>query len=129
MQRGDSEVVQGIFKSHTNQYFGYHFWFYSLTNLPTKILLSILKSNELKVFQLTNSFLMILTIIYLLLVSRQPLSNRFFMTVLYLSGCSFLYWHWSHPELYTAAMIMIASCAFLDQRYRFAVMSFSLSLV
>jgi nitrate reductase gamma subunit len=127
IKTGAYQTPLGIYKSHDGQYFGYHFWFYSLVNLPVKALLAGLKLNELKAFQLTNALLMVVCVTYTLLISRQHYVTRFIIALLYLAGCNFLYFLWTHPELYTATVLTIASCAFLDRRYRLAVIMIALA--
>ncbi|MBW4520416.1 MAG: hypothetical protein KME16_12045 [Scytolyngbya sp. HA4215-MV1] len=116
-----NEIYLGILRSNHGEYFGYHFWLYSFISLPAKWLLAILRLNELKAFQLTNTLWMILTLKYVLLFSKQSPFFRWSIALLYVLGCSFFYLKWPHPEVFLAACILIASCAFLDCRFHLAV--------
>lgn len=116
LRNGENEIYLGILKSSRGDYFGYHFWLYPLINLPAKAFLAILGLNELKAFQLTNGFLISLTLGYVLLFCRQSPLVRWAIALLYLAGCVFFYLQWPHPEVFIAASILISGCAFLDQR-------------
>lgn len=123
LKNGENEIYLGILKSSRGEYFGYHFWIYPLINLPAKAFLAALRMNELKAFQLTNAILISLTLVYVLLFSKQSPFARFTLTLLYLSGCIFFYLLWPHPEVCIAASILISGCAFLDQRIYLAAIA------
>ncbi|QLE56942.1 hypothetical protein [Nostoc sp. TCL26-01] len=127
LKNGENEIYLGILKSSQGEYFGYHFWLYPLINLPVKVLLAVLRLNELKAFQLTNSLLISFTLIYVLLFSRQSPFTRWAIALLYLAGCIFFYLLWPHPEIYLAASILISGCAFIDQRIYVAAIAATLA--
>ena len=127
IQNGESRAPWGIFRAYNGDYFGYHFWFYPLINLPAKTLLALLNQNEFKAFQLTNVLLIIGAMSYTLLLSRRDYVTRILIVLLYLVGCNFLYIKWPHPEVYSASLLLVASCAFLDNRYRLAVLMAALA--
>lgn len=126
LQSEQPEVLLGIFRTEGGQYFGYHFWFYSLLNLPVKIALSILHLNELKAFQLTNALIMIATMGYLCVFSILEVQTRNILLIFYLLGCSIFYLFWPHPEILTAALVLLASCALCEKRFYLAVLAASL---
>ncbi len=127
MQAGQSEVLLGVFKTDGGQYFGYHFWFYSLLNLPVKAVLAILNLNELKAFQVTNALMMSATMGYLCRFSKLEVQTRNILLVFYLLGCSIFYLFWPHPEILTAGLVLVASCALCEKRFYLAILAASLS--
>lgn len=127
LKNGANEIYLGILKSNNGEYFGYHFWLYSLINLPAKVFLAAFRLNELKAFQLTNSLLISLTLVYVLLFSKQSAFVRWAIALLYLAGCSFFYLRWPHPEVFIAALILISGCAFIDQRLHFSAIAATLA--
>ncbi len=126
-RNGEDEIYLGVLKSNQGEYFGYHFWLYPLINLPVKAFLAALNLNELKAFQLTNALLIILTIVYVLLFSKQSPFGRWAMSLLYLAGCIFFYLKWPHPEIFIAAMILISGCAFMEKRLHLSVIAATLA--
>jgi hypothetical protein len=126
MQSGQSEVLLGIFRTDNGQYFGYHFGFYSLLNLPVKAALAVLQLNELKAFQLTNALIMVATMGYLCVFSILEIQTRNILLMFYLLGCSIFYLFWPHPEILAAALALIASCALCEKRFYLAVLAASL---
>lgn len=94
----------GIYKSKYNEYYGYHFWFYSLLTAITEKLLSVLDINPLKSFQLTNVFIVICALFILL---RQE-NNNFIAQLLFLSGGVIFYLKWSHPEVMIYVLLFFA---------------------
>ncbi|MBD2343687.1 hypothetical protein [Anabaena subtropica] len=127
LRNGENEIYLGILKSSQGEYFGYHFWLYPLINLPAKAFLAVFGLNELKAFQLTNGILISLTLVYVLLFSRQSPFVRCAIALLYLAGCVFFYLRWPHPEVFIAASILISGCAFIDQRIYVAAIAATLA--
>jgi hypothetical protein len=117
----------GIYRSDKGMYFFYHFWFYSLVNVPAKIFLSLFNLNPLKAFQVTNALLITAATTYLLLLSKQPLFTKFTLTIFFLLGCNIFYLQWPHPEVYTASLLIISTCALVDDRYSLAILMSSLA--
>jgi len=52
----------GYYESLNGAYYSWHFWLYSLLNLPAFSLLHSLGMNELRCFQITNSILLLISL-------------------------------------------------------------------
>ena len=100
------ETFAGIYLAKNGSLYSYHFPFYSLLNLPARILCVLLNKNPLGAFQLTNGVLILLTCALILLTNlnisllwRVLISTSFFF--------SSVYWYigWVHPEVMTACFV------------------------
>jgi hypothetical protein len=113
----------GIFRSKSGLYFGYHFWFYPLFVLPAKLFLRITGFNELKAFQLANVVLIILAIAYILFISRFKIATRYVLIFGLFSSGIIYYIKWSHPEIFSTALLLIGCVAIYDRRYLVAILT------
>lgn len=116
-----------LVKASDGSIYAFHFWFYSLLCVPAYALLSVIGANALKCFQLTNAAICTLALFYILLVSRLPSMTRALAASGFLLSTAVIYFQWSHPEVYSAALILVASLAFIERRTALAVFLASVS--
>jgi hypothetical protein len=122
LNHGDAKVSYLLCKTTSGQYFGLHFWFYSLLNLPARVLLGWFDLNPLRAFSLTNAIILVAASYYMLVASHQRFFTRLWVFILYLLAGSIFYLNWSHPEFYSATGLAIACLTFLDGRYKSSVL-------
>lgn len=106
-------VLQGV----DGNLYAWHFWAYSLVCVPAYWLLKILGLDTLLAFQLTNAFLIIWTCSYLLLRSGLNRAARNFIAGGFLLSTATLYFQWTHPEIFTASLLLIACVHAVRRHY------------
>lgn len=99
-------------------YYSWHFWFYSLINIPAYYFLSLFGIDTFKSFQLTNSILTIATVYYLAGQSRFTHFTKAFVVLMYLLVVSIPYILWTHPEVFSASLLLIACFEFINNRVK-----------
>ena len=107
----------GYFESNDKKLFSYHFWFYSLLCTPVFIILKFLGLNELRVFALTNSLLLIL--LFYFIAFRSSLSERqktWTLLSVFLGSITF-YLTWSHPEVFIFTSLSLGLLFALEKKF------------
>jgi hypothetical protein len=94
-----------------------HFFAYPLVCVPAYKVLGALGLDSLKAFQLTNAVLITVAVIYVLVFSPLPAVARWFITAGFLLSTGTIYFRWTHPEVFSAALVLMASVAFVMRRY------------
>lgn len=115
-----SEEVGGlVIEAKSGDFYGIHFFAYSLVSVPAYWILDLLGLSTLKAFQLTNAVLMSLAIFIIFFRSGIPKLAQWVVVVGFL-GSGLYYIGWSHPEIFSSVFILLASLAFLDRRHPLA---------
>lgn len=111
------DVHSGLSERIESTYYAWHFWLYPLLCLPAFWILDLLNLDILKSFQVTNAFLMILGIYWILF--RCPISNysKQFIVALLVFSTGTSYIKWSHPEIFSCVFLAMACCEFISKRY------------
>jgi hypothetical protein len=102
------------------QVYGWHFFAYPLFCLPAYRLLQALHADGLKAFQLTNALIIAVALCYVLLFSRLSVPARWLVAAGFLFSTGTIYFQWTHPEVFSAALVLMASIAVVDRRYALA---------
>ncbi|MDV7394414.1 hypothetical protein RZS08_23730, partial [Arthrospira platensis SPKY1] len=76
----------------------------------------------LAAFQLTNALFVALALIYVLVLSRLAAPARWFIAGGFLLSTATIYFQWSHPEVFTAALVLMASVGLVTRQYAFAAL-------
>ena len=106
----------GIYRNDAGRYYGYHFWIYSLLNVPAFVVLKWFGANPLRAFPFTNAILITLFNYYLLIRSRRRSATRLAYLVIFLSSGVLFYLKWQGPLIMTTSLLGIATITLLDQR-------------
>ena len=106
----------GYFKSLSGKFYSYHFWFYSLLCVIPYLFLDFIGFNALKVFQLTNSLLMISALWWLIYKSKLEEKGKIWLSVALLFGPVWLYMPWSHTEVYSFVFLFIGLLELVDNK-------------
>lgn len=105
----------------------FHFWFYSLLNIPAFYLLQLFHGNELRCFQITNSVLLLSALA--VVVFQSSFNN--WKKLLFFSLAAFnlilLYIPWSHPEVFTYSLVLASAVYMLENRPYLAILLSSLA--
>lgn len=107
--------------------YAWHFFAYPLINVPAYKLLQTLDLDVLKAFQLTNAVLVALSLVYTLVLSRLSCAVRWFIAGGLIFSSASIYFQWTHPEIFSAVLVLLASIGLVEQRYPFAALMAALS--
>lgn len=107
--------------------YAWHFFAYPLINVPAYKLLQALGLDVLKAFQLTNAALVALSLIYILVLSRVSCAARWFIAGGLILSSGTIYFQWTHPEIYSAVLVLLASIGLVERRYPLAALMAALS--
>lgn len=117
----------GYFESLDNKYYSYHFWAYSLLNLPIFYILNYLDLNEMRSFQISNSILLVICLGSLIYFKNLSPQQRLWLFLLSSLNPILLYVKWPHPEVFCYAFLTLAIFSALDKNYRIAVLASSIA--
>ena len=112
----------GIYRSNNGKYYTGHFWVYPLFVAPFKLILRASGANELKAFQLANAVIILLALGYVLFLSHILIKTRIFISFSLLTSGLIYYLRWSHPELFSTALITISCISLVDKKYFIAIL-------
>ncbi|MGP3789926.1 MULTISPECIES: hypothetical protein [Pseudomonas] len=97
--------------------YAWHFWAYSLACVPAYWLLKALDLDTLQAFQITNAFLIIWSLRFLVLRSSLGRAVRWLIAGGFILSTATLYFQWTHPEVFTASLLLIASVLAASRQY------------
>lgn len=120
-------AYSGYFESNTGEYYSYHFFFYSLTALPVKVILETFNLDVLKVFQITNALLIS---IVLLCISRiKDFSEVKKIGLILLSVFNPILWFifWSHPEVFSYSFLLLSLVFVTKNKFNLAILFSSIA--
>lgn len=106
----------GIYSNGAEHNYSYHFFFYSLVNLPGRFINEWVGADPMKSFIVTNAFLVVLTCFFLLFFST--FSVFLTITIAFCFCFSSAYWYlgWVHPEVYTVCFVTLGCWFFFQDR-------------
>jgi hypothetical protein len=123
--QGNPSISEGLgwlaIESESGNFYGLHFFAYSLVSVPSYWILDILGLSTLKAFQLTNAALLSLGVFYTFFRSTIARLGKWIVVSGFL-GSGLYYLGWSHPEIFSSTFLLIASLAFLDRRHALAAL-------
>lgn len=117
----------GYFESTSGKWYSYHFWGYSLLNLPVFTLLHIFDLNELRCFQITNSLMLLLSLWAIVLLSRLSNWKKFWLFMLAAFNPALLYVPWTHPEIFSYGFVLLSVVFALNCNFRASVLMSSIA--
>lgn len=117
----------GFFEGLSGKQYCWHFWLYSLSNIPVKLVLKLLNANELKCFQITNVifFLLSLWIVYFAL--KRDILKRNLLIILFLFNPAIWYIIWSHPEIFCYSLVIISLTMMMINNMKTAILLSSIA--
>lgn len=122
---GDSYA--GLYVAKNGKIYGYHFFTYSLLNVPARYFLGLLNKNPLSAFKTTNAVMVILTCFIILFLT--PFSSLLSSLVAISFYFSSVYWYldWTHSELFTACFVTISLWLFFQKKFYIALFLMTIS--
>ena len=126
IEQNDSDL-HGIFRDQKGDYYGYHFFTYSLLVALVESIMERLQLNKLGGFQVTNALIIIVTIYFVVKITASNLvQSLHFMFVVLTSGIIF-YLQWTHPEVFIFCLLLICAAALLINNFYVALVSLTLA--
>ena len=116
----------GYYKSISGSYYSWHFWIYPLINLPLFSLFHFLEVNELRCFQITNSILLIASLITILFCFKNN-KQKIIMASFSAFSPILLYVNWPHPEVFSYSFIIMAISFAIRKNYKISVLMSSIA--
>lgn len=110
----------GYFTGLDLKNYSYHFWLYSLINIPSRILLEVLDQNIFRAFQVTNVILFLILSYFIFKNSEYP--NRHLKFTLLILNTSIWFTHWNHPEYFSFALILFSLFKFSKKSYALSIL-------
>jgi len=120
-------TYSGYFKSLGGSWYSYHFWAYSLFNLPVFAFLHYFNFNELRSFQITNSLLLMFCLFILLQITNLTSSQKTWLFLFSAFSPIIFYLRWTHPEVFSYSFVVVAVAFYLKADYRLAVLASSVA--
>ena len=117
----------GYFKNDQGYYYSYHFFFYSLINVPSLWFSTIAKISPTRSFVITNSIIIAITLFYILLFGYSSEIRRFTILAFYLLCGTTFYINWPSPEVFTCSMLILGFLFFENKRYYISAFLFAMA--
>ncbi|MBC2581570.1 acyltransferase [Clostridium sp. DJ247] len=123
----DNNILQfpdpysGFFKSFSGKMYSYHFWFYSLVNVPIKVILEFLDINQFRCFQITNATLFIFSIVFAYKYLNMSEQKRRYVALLLMINPILWYLRWTHPEVFCYSLVIISLTLFTRSKFKLAI--------
>jgi hypothetical protein len=107
----------GFYPDKSGNYYSYHFFFYSLINVPGRWIADLVNGNPLRAFQVTNAFLVIIVCGLLIFCSPFSLWVSVFISIIFCFSSTYWYLGWIHPEVFTSCLTTIGLWFFFQKKY------------
>lgn len=123
------EGRSGFYRTEDGNYISYHFWLYSLANLPARALLGALDADIRATFLLTNLFLLFLGALLISRLKEIKFGHRVVLSFLLLLSPSVWYVDWAHAEVWGGALTFLGVVFYYVKRRFSSLLFFSLAAV
>ena len=119
--------LSGYYPSEDGDFYSYHFWVYSLINVPARIILEHLKADIRITFLSTNLLFFILGIWLISRLKELSISKRIVFSGLLIFQPALWYIDWSHPEAWSGVLCFIGVLYYFTKRKYFALFAISIA--
>lgn len=113
-----SEESLSFFKSTKNDYYSWHFFGYSLLNLPSYVFFNYIKSNPTVSFAFTNIVIFLLAMYFLIFKLNERLIYKIIIFSGIMTTATINYFKWNHPESVTLSLIVISLVFLKSGKYK-----------
>ncbi|MBP7807856.1 MAG: hypothetical protein KA163_01055 [Bacteroidia bacterium] len=114
-KRDFREGKGGFYVNRNKNFYSYHFFFYSLINLPSYAISQ--HYGPLRSFYFTNAILVILTTIVLLFFTPFHFYKQILAALCFCFGTCYWYLGWQHTEVFSASLVTIALVLFFNKKH------------
>lgn len=117
----------GFYRTKHHKVYGYHFVFYSLINVPCRMLCSWFDLHPILGFVYTNIFLWMLFFAIIFLQKAITWQHQLFVFLgIFISG-AFYYNTWTHPEMLTVILLSLGILCLNQEKYHGALLFMALA--
>lgn len=117
----------GFYKAKNGKIYSYHFWLYSLANLPVRTVLGLLHLDITYTFIITNYLILLLGIIIIFCSINLSYINKIWTSLFLVFSPVLWYMHWSHPEVFSSVLVFSSLILFFDKRFYIAMFLMSMA--
>ena len=109
---------KGLFVAKNSKFYFYHFYTYSLLNLPVRFISQVNNFTPLRIYQVTNAILIVLTCYFLLFYSTFKAWPTILITLSYVFSSVYWYLGWASPEVFSISLVTLSFWFFFQgKRY------------
>ncbi len=126
-QLGSLRFGRGFVTAPDGRLYSWHFWLYPLLVAPFLLLVQAIGQAPALAFTLCNGVFVAGALAYLLLRWQAAPAARALLAGLFLTTGTTYYLWWSHPEVYTASLLLLALMTGSDRRYGPAMLASALA--
>jgi hypothetical protein len=103
--------LKGYYQSTTDleKWFSYHFWFYSMLNVPARYFLSLIDADIKITFLCTNLFMIFLGIWLITQLKKTTLKDKVFLCLLMTFSPLLWYVDWAHAEVFCGVLVFLGA--------------------
>jgi hypothetical protein len=123
IESGDES--SGFYRAHNGAMYTYHYWLYSLFNVPALAAANVFGFSPSRSFLLTNSLLILLGIFVILFKAEMETWARISLLLIFLLCGTTFYLSHQGPEVFTACFTMIGLALFRAKRPLLAALAFA----
>ncbi len=107
----------GFFLSNSGKVYSYHFWFYSLLNVPARYFIKLLDANIHITFILTNVILACIVLGIIFSTVSITTSQKIILGLLFFSSPHVFYVGWAHPDFFAGCFVFISLFFFHHKKF------------
>ena len=115
----------GFFRARDGAMYTYHYWLYSLFNVPALAAANVFGFAPTRTFLLTNSLLVLLSSFIVLFKARMETWARISVFLMFLLCGTTFYLNYPGPEVFTASFVLIGLALFGSTRPLLAALAFA----
>lgn len=121
--------LKGYYQSTTDldKWFSYHFWFYSLLNVPARYYLELIDGDIQTSFLATNLLLIFFCVWFIFNMKNLQKKDKVLLSLFLFLSPILWYIDWSHAEVYNGVLAFLGSLLFYKKRYYLAILVFALA--
>jgi hypothetical protein len=114
----DLFVNHFYFTSLNNSLYSWHFFAYSLVNVPMYYFFSKMNYEPTSSFIATNIIILSIALFSIIYVLKESVFYKSLIIISILNDTTFSYLKWNHPESFTASMCIISFVLLKNNRYK-----------
>lgn len=117
----------GFYVSKSESIYSYHFWLYSLINLPIRWILGVLHLDITYTFIITNYLLLLFGIFIVFNSKSINYFDKIWVSLFLICSPIFWYLGWPHPEVFSSVLVFSSLVLFFDKKYYWAMLLISMA--
>jgi len=115
----------GFYRAKDGARYSYHYWLYSLVNVPALAASRLFGFAATRSFLITNSLLILFAAFVILFKARMEIWARSAVLLMFLCSGTTFYLDWTGPEVFTACGVLIGCVLLLAERPLLAALAFA----